>query len=174
MKSKIFFILLLLITISFIDNKLYFVGRSLINFKYLPLNLKTTYWDSDYGIIPNGFRLEDEFGFMVLEKGGIINLNEESITISNIIEYTFDEKTIIFKVQNDKEEVKYIEIKKNENQYGSLFLFKISNSNNNFKKKWYKSENTYDNVLVFIRNIFIILTVIYIIKIFLVSGPLRQ
>jgi|GEM_PF-3745148 len=111
--------LISLFGILYSSSKLYFygLGHNYIFTKNLPYELVPFYSDSDLGL--EGLIFQDKYGFIQIGKrnSNFLEFNEYDVK-----QYYFNENFLLIKIQNNKNDFKYLEIipkQKNNYQYFS-------------------------------------------------------
>lgn len=126
----------------FIDCKMYYYGESKYNVckKTLPLGLKPDYWDSRVAFPVKGFTIIDKFGLVLFQKGKRITIDNDSIEINEIIDYSFNDDSIIITCIDVYGVKHLVECTKTfDKQHDSKLLIKILETNSvslksNFKR----------------------------------------
>lgn len=127
---------------------MYYYGESKYNIckKTLPLGLKPDYWDSRVVFPVKGFTIIDKFGFVLFQKGTRVTSDNDSIEINEIIDYSFNDDSIIITCIDAYGVIRLVECTKIiDKQHDSELLIKILETNSASLKSNFKRVNLKNN-----------------------------
>jgi hypothetical protein len=139
-------IILLFITIAMvgiwisIDKKMFFYGRNIFNYNLLPQKIYPEFRHDFEG----GFTIFDKYGFSLLARGFPL-ANGVKENVKNIIEYGYNDKSILVSVETEKNKTRYVQITSDQKSRTGLFIkvFKEKTGKKKYDKyKWINIEKS--------------------------------